>query len=247
MRPLHGFFFVFAALLSIDKNAASSVNEDTTTARERNHNLRGEPPSDSLRRLGIFGGIFNHANIFDAVMMSRCPGGTIDSTNNFCSEGGGNGGCPEGYACMNQPNERTIICCAQDRLIGGAENKCINGTEIPDITCGRSPERTKCPGGSVCEIDELDRFAVCCAPDEVVSVTAAERCIDGIEIPDTFCGRGLNSEKCPGGSVCEIDELDRYAVCCTFPPSSFPPSSTPSSFPSSFPSQVNTEFTSFPL
>ncbi|KAL3869863.1 hypothetical protein ACJMK2_042490 [Sinanodonta woodiana] len=39
-------------------------------------------------------------------------------------------------------------------------------------------------------------------------------CKSGSPLPSIFCGRGPNHQDCPSGYYCNIDPLDRFAVCC---------------------------------
>lgn len=42
------------------------------------------------------------------------------------------------------------------------EPKCQIGVPLPNVFCGRGPNRQDCPRGYSCNIHPTDRYAVCC-------------------------------------------------------------------------------------
>ena len=110
------------------------------------------------------------------------------------------------------------------KCIKKCNNQCKVGLPVKDPTsgkelfCGRGPNSAKCPVGTKCVIDPLDRFAVCCN-----DVGDDDRCKVGLPVKDPisgkelFCGRGPNRVECPYGTTCVIHPTDRYAVCCNNP------------------------------
>lgn len=43
---------------------------------------------------------------------------------------------------------------------------CDIGKPLPNVFCGRGPNRQDCPSGYFCKIDPVDRFAICCKTSE---------------------------------------------------------------------------------
>lgn len=48
----------------------------------------------------------------------------------------------------------------------------------------------------------------------VPEFTPFAQCSVGNPLPNVFCGRGPNRQDCPSGYFCNIDPVDRFAVCC---------------------------------
>ena len=41
-------------------------------------------------------------------------------------------------------------------------SECPTGNPLPNVFCGRGPNRQECPTGYLCNIAPDDSFAVCC-------------------------------------------------------------------------------------
>ncbi|KAL3869859.1 hypothetical protein ACJMK2_042487 [Sinanodonta woodiana] len=54
-----------------------------------------------------------------------------------------------------------VVCSYAD----DTPKMCKSGSPLPSIFCGRGPNHQDCPSGYYCNIDPLDRFAVCCAQE----------------------------------------------------------------------------------
>eukprot|EP00586_Coscinodiscus_wailesii_P020119 CAMPEP_0172493204 /NCGR_PEP_ID=MMETSP1066-20121228/24584_1 /TAXON_ID=671091 /ORGANISM="Coscinodiscus wailesii, Strain CCMP2513" /LENGTH=239 /DNA_ID=CAMNT_0013263253 /DNA_START=44 /DNA_END=763 /DNA_ORIENTATION=- len=216
MRSPNATILIFTVLLSLRQRTISNVNAETATTQEHEQRLRGLSTSDSPRKL-LFG-LSKGKRVYEAALMEACPGGSTPS-DEWCLDEDGSDKCPQGSECLPHPDPKgQPVCCVRDRIVPNPEiKKCVNGTEIPDLFCGKGPNRVPCPEGSYCDIDVADRYAVCCEPKNTTFSKLAEdvtRCINGTEIPGLFCGRGRNHTDCPKGSYCEIHPTDMYAVCC---------------------------------
>jgi hypothetical protein len=99
-----------------------------------------------------------------------------------------------------------------------------NVTPLANVNCGRGG--TRCPTGSTCNIDPLDRFAVCC-PDTKYEPPAptppsSSQCPDMSKpLANAYCGRG--GSPCPTGYGCITDPGDRFAICCREKTNYMPP------------------------
>ncbi|KAL3869868.1 hypothetical protein ACJMK2_042495 [Sinanodonta woodiana] len=76
------------------------------------------------------------------------------------------------------------------------QKMCKSGSPLPSIFCGRGPNHQDCPSGYYCNIDPLDRFAVCCA-----QVTSPRICPgpSGVGICVEECSSDAD---CPAGQMC---------------------------------------------
>ncbi|CAF4369895.1 unnamed protein product, partial [Rotaria sordida] len=89
-------------------------------------------------------------------------------------------------------NDAYAVCCPSNQ-----QSPCEDGqAPLSGYFCGRGPNRTDCPSGSVCIIAPNDAYAVCCPSNQ------QSPCEDGqAPLSGYFCGRGPNRTDCPSGSV----------------------------------------------
>ncbi|KAL3869869.1 hypothetical protein ACJMK2_042496 [Sinanodonta woodiana] len=99
-----------------------------------------------------------------------CPG-----SQKCCSNG-----C--GYTCQTPPTD--------------TQKMCKFGSPLPSIFCGRGPNHQDCPRGYYCNIDPLDRFAVCCAQVKKPG-TCPKPPLRGVCVDLCFSDEG-----CPGSQKC---------------------------------------------
>ena len=166
MRLPNATILIVTTLFSLCERTISDVNAETATVQEHEQRLRGLSASHTPRKLQFGRSQWNP--VFEAALLEACPGGSTPAEES-CDDKDNNGNCPEGSDCLPHPDpERQSVCCVRDRIVPNPEiEKCVNAVEIPDLFCGRGPDRTECPEGSYCDIDYADRFAVCCIPDIV--------------------------------------------------------------------------------
>jgi hypothetical protein len=152
---------------------------------------------------------------------SECPNGAMPLANTaHCGRGGSP--CPTGYTCNIDPLDRFAVCCP-DAYVSPpspspppppAASQCPSGAApLGGAFCGRGG--SPCPNGHDCVIDPTDRFAVCCPQNGVVTPRPSlAQCPRGATplANGASCGRG--GQRCPKGFKCNIDPLDRFAVCC---------------------------------
>jgi len=163
MRSPNATIFIVTALMSLRERTIYDVNAETITTQENEQRLRGLSANDSPRKLIL--DRFKGNQVYEAALVEACPGGSTPAEEP-CNGEDNNGNCPEGSECLPHPDpEGQPVCCVRDRIVPNPEiKKCVNGTEIPDLFCGKGPNRVPCPEGSYCDIDVVDRYAVCCRP-----------------------------------------------------------------------------------
>jgi len=163
---LNKIIFTFSLILSV----GTISGRDITAALESPHEesipqLRGQLKSASspelLRLLG-----------HKTSLKEQCPGGLSIAPAKVCSNGDGNGDCPEGTECTMHDDSIYGICCHSEAPPQIKKNRCTLGTEIPDLFCGRGPGREECPSGSFCLIHPTDVFAICCDLGEMAPSTS---------------------------------------------------------------------------
>ncbi|KAK3595252.1 hypothetical protein CHS0354_010860 [Potamilus streckersoni] len=83
-----------------------------------------------------------------------------------------------------------------------AQKTCKFGSPLPSVFCGRGPNHQDCPTGYFCNIDPLDKFAVCCPQElSLIEVTKPGTCPK--PPPIGSCVEQCSSDKeCPGGQKC---------------------------------------------
>ncbi|CAC5359127.1 unnamed protein product [Mytilus coruscus] len=69
-------------------------------------------------------------------------------------------GCPDNKKCCS--NGCGHVCSFPKGGIKPQPATCKIGKPLPNIFCGRGPSRQECPKKYYCNIDPVDRFAVCC-------------------------------------------------------------------------------------
>mmetsp|Transcript_16182 Transcript_16182/g.20159 ORF Transcript_16182/g.20159 Transcript_16182/m.20159 type:complete len:179 (+) Transcript_16182:198-734(+) len=155
MRSPSTTIFIMTVILSLHKGIITDINAEAATVQEHEQRLRGFSASDLQRKLKL-------RTPQGINWMEACPGGS-EPANEPCLDEDGNDNCPDDYVCLPNPEGQPLCCPTLDRMELSSEiKKCVNGTEIPDLFCGRGFNRTDCPKGSYCEIHPTDMYAVCC-------------------------------------------------------------------------------------
>ncbi|OQV16021.1 hypothetical protein BV898_09793 [Hypsibius exemplaris] len=143
--------------------------------------------------------------------------------------------CPNGYTCNVHPADAWAVCCASANqpinqpIDQPGSSKCPSGGSalIDSSTgqewfCGMGSSSKACPNNYACSVHPADWWAVCCplrnSQPSAPATTTGRKCRMGNPLVDRstgrqwFCGRG--GKVCPRSYTCNVDALDRFAVCC---------------------------------